>query len=66
MIAHRKSKDYPTVFLIVGLQGSGKTITFAKLALWLASEDKIEMTRDKEGFSHLIEMSGHFAWPEMC
>jgi len=30
------SKDYPTVFLMVGLQGSGKTTTSGKLALWLA------------------------------
>src|SRR5579872_5688163 len=30
------SKEYPTVFLMVGLQGSGKTTTSGKLALWLA------------------------------
>src|SRR5579883_2890006 len=30
------SKDYPTIFLMVGLQGSGKTTTSGKLALWLA------------------------------
>ena len=29
------SKEYPTVFLLVGLQGSGKTTTAGKLALWL-------------------------------
>ncbi len=34
------SKDYPTVFLIVGLQGSGKTTTSGKLALWLARRKK--------------------------
>jgi len=31
------SKEYPAVFLLVGLQGSGKTTTAGKLALWLAS-----------------------------
>ncbi len=31
------SKEYPTVFLMVGLQGSGKTTTSGKLALWLAA-----------------------------
>jgi len=31
------SKEYPTVFLLVGLQGSGKTTTAGKLALWLSS-----------------------------
>jgi len=30
------SKEYPTVFLLVGLQGSGKTTTAGKLAAWLA------------------------------
>jgi signal recognition particle subunit SRP54 len=30
------SKEYPTVFLMVGLQGSGKTTTSGKLALWLS------------------------------
>jgi len=34
------SKDYPTVFLIVGLQGSGKTTTAGKLARWLATKKK--------------------------
>jgi signal recognition particle subunit SRP54 len=34
------SKDYPTVFLIVGLQGSGKTTSSGKLALWLARRKK--------------------------
>jgi signal recognition particle subunit SRP54 len=29
------SKEYPTVFLMVGLQGSGKTTTSGKLAHWL-------------------------------
>jgi signal recognition particle subunit SRP54 len=37
------SKDYPTVFLIVGLQGSGKTTTSGKLALWLARRKKRPM-----------------------
>ncbi len=34
------SKEYPTVFLIVGLQGSGKTTSSGKLALWLARRKK--------------------------
>src|SRR5271157_942826 len=34
------SKEYPTVFLIVGLQGSGKTTTAGKLALWLSSRKR--------------------------
>jgi len=34
------SKEYPTVFLIVGLQGSGKTTTSGKLAAWLAKRRK--------------------------
>jgi len=34
------SKEYPTVFLIVGLQGSGKTTTAGKLARWLATRKK--------------------------
>jgi len=34
------SKEYPTVFLLVGLQGSGKTTTAGKLALWLASRKR--------------------------
>jgi len=34
------SKDYPTVFLLVGLQGSGKTTTAGKLALWLAARKR--------------------------
>ncbi|MBZ5564738.1 MAG: signal recognition particle protein [Acidobacteriia bacterium] len=34
------SKDYPTVFLLVGLQGSGKTTTAGKLAMWLASRKR--------------------------
>ena len=34
------SKDYPTVFLIVGLQGSGKTTTAGTLARWLATKKK--------------------------
>jgi signal recognition particle subunit SRP54 len=37
------SKDYPTVFLLVGLQGSGKTTTAGKLALWLASKKRRPM-----------------------
>ncbi|MFB3922338.1 MAG: signal recognition particle protein [Terriglobia bacterium] len=37
------SKDYPTVFLIVGLQGSGKTTTAGKLARWLATKRKRPM-----------------------
>jgi signal recognition particle subunit SRP54 len=37
------SKEYPTVFLIVGLQGSGKTTTAGKLALWLATRKKRPM-----------------------
>jgi signal recognition particle subunit SRP54 len=37
------SKDYPTVFLMVGLQGSGKTTTSGKLALWLSQRRKRPM-----------------------
>jgi signal recognition particle subunit SRP54 len=37
------SKEYPAVFLIVGLQGSGKTTTSGKLALWLARRKKRPM-----------------------
>jgi len=37
------SKDYPTVFLIVGLQGSGKTTSAGKLARWLATKKKRPM-----------------------
>ena len=37
------SKDYPTVLLIVGLQGSGKTTTSGKLALWLAKKKRRPM-----------------------
>ncbi len=34
------SKEYPTVFLLVGLQGSGKTTSAGKLALWLSSRKR--------------------------
>jgi signal recognition particle subunit SRP54 len=34
------TKEYPTVFLLVGLQGSGKTTTAGKLALWLSKKKK--------------------------
>ena len=34
------SKEYPTVFLLVGLQGSGKTTTAGKLALWLSGRKR--------------------------
>jgi signal recognition particle subunit SRP54 len=34
------SKEYPTIFLLVGLQGSGKTTTAGKLALWLSSRKR--------------------------
>jgi len=37
------SKEYPTVFLMVGLQGSGKTTTSGKLALWLAGHKRRPM-----------------------
>ena len=37
------SKEYPTVFLLVGLQGSGKTTTAGKLALWLAKKKRRPM-----------------------
>lgn len=37
------SREYPTVFLLVGLQGSGKTTTAGKLALWLAKKKKRPM-----------------------
>src|SRR5215472_5966424 len=37
------SKEYPTVFLMVGLQGSGKTTTSGKLALWLAKRKRRPM-----------------------
>ncbi len=32
------TKEYPSVFLIVGLQGSGKTTSAGKLARWLATK----------------------------
>jgi signal recognition particle subunit SRP54 len=32
------SKEYPSVILLVGLQGSGKTTTAGKLAKWLATK----------------------------
>src|SRR5579884_1611616 len=34
------SKEYPSVLLMVGLQGSGKTTTSGKLALWLSRRKK--------------------------
>ncbi len=34
------SKEYPTVFLLVGLQGSGKTTSAGKLALWLSNRKR--------------------------
>ena len=34
------AKEYPTVFLLVGLQGSGKTTSAGKLALWLSKKKK--------------------------
>ena len=37
------SKEYPTVLLMVGLQGSGKTTTAGKLALWLAGRRRRPM-----------------------
>jgi len=37
------SRDYPTVFLIVGLQGSGKTTTAGKLARWLGQRKRRPM-----------------------
>src|SRR5579859_4307216 len=37
------TKEYPNVFLIVGLQGSGKTTSAGKLALWLANKKKRPM-----------------------
>jgi signal recognition particle subunit SRP54 len=37
------SKEYPTVFLLVGLQGSGKTTTAGKLARWLAQRKRRPM-----------------------
>jgi len=37
------SKEFPTVFLMVGLQGSGKTTTSGKLALWLAGRRRRPM-----------------------
>jgi signal recognition particle subunit SRP54 len=37
------SRDFPTVFLMVGLQGSGKTTTSGKLALWLAGRKRRPM-----------------------
>ncbi|HEV2419043.1 MAG TPA: signal recognition particle protein, partial [Terriglobia bacterium] len=37
------SKDYPTVFLMVGLQGSGKTTSSGKLALWLQKKKRRPM-----------------------
>ncbi len=37
------SREYPTVFLMVGLQGSGKTTTSGKLALWLSKRKRRPM-----------------------
>ncbi|MGH9356033.1 MAG: signal recognition particle protein, partial [Terriglobia bacterium] len=37
------SKDFPTIFLMVGLQGSGKTTTSGKLALWLSKKKRRPM-----------------------
>ena len=37
------SKEYPTVLLMVGLQGSGKTTTSGKLALWLSKRKRRPM-----------------------
>ena len=37
------SRDYPSVILLVGLQGAGKTTTAGKLALWLAKKKKRPM-----------------------
>jgi signal recognition particle subunit SRP54 len=37
------SKDFPAIFLIVGLQGSGKTTTAGKLALWLSKRKRRPM-----------------------
>ncbi len=37
------TKEYPNVFLLVGLQGSGKTTTAGKLALWLSKRKKRPM-----------------------
>ena len=37
------SREYPTVLLMVGLQGSGKTTTSGKLALWLSKKKKRPM-----------------------
>jgi signal recognition particle subunit SRP54 len=34
------TRDFPTVFLLVGLQGSGKTTSAGKLALWLSKRKK--------------------------
>ena len=37
------SRDLPSVFLLVGLQGSGKTTTTGKMARWLAKKGKRPM-----------------------
>jgi signal recognition particle subunit SRP54 len=37
------AKQPPTVFLMVGLQGSGKTTTSAKLGLWLAKNNHVPL-----------------------
>ena len=37
------SKEYPSVLLMVGLQGSGKTTSSGKLALWLSKRKKRPM-----------------------
>ena len=37
------SREYPTVFLMVGLQGSGKTTTSGKLARWLSQRRRRPM-----------------------
>ncbi|MGH9326821.1 MAG: signal recognition particle protein [Terriglobia bacterium] len=37
------SKEYPSIILMVGLQGSGKTTTSGKLALWLSQKKRRPM-----------------------
>ncbi len=39
----RYAKSGPTVIMLAGLQGAGKTTLAAKLALWLKSQDKTPM-----------------------
>jgi signal recognition particle subunit SRP54 len=41
----RTASEPPSVFLIAGLQGSGKTTSTAKLARWLVAESVMGIPR---------------------